>query len=162
MELYGNPKIKLLELYKLLKSYSDDEHPLSANDLCRMLAEKGIAASRRTVYRDLKVLTEYGADILYTRLPKQGFFLAKRHFELPEVRILLDAVLAAPFITNKKTAELTEKLCGLLNCYQAAEVSSQIRIGKCDKFGNEEIYYNIDTINHAISSLKKNIILLSS
>lgn len=161
MRNYGT-KIKLLELYRLLKTYSDDEHPLAAIDLCRMLEEKGITASRRTVYRDIQVLSEYGVDILYTRLPKQGFFIAKRRFELPEVRILLDAVLAAPFITNKKTAELTKKLCGLLNSYQAAEVSGQICVDQCEKLGNEEIYYTIDTIHHAISKLKKNSILLPS
>nr|WP_319488034.1 WYL domain-containing protein [uncultured Caproiciproducens sp.] len=110
---------------------------------------------RKTIYRDIDILTKFGVDILYTRSPKQGFFIAKRNFELPEVRLLLDAVLTAPFITNKKTAELTDKLCGLISCYQAENVSKQIYVEQRVKFDNEEIYYNIDTINRAIAEHRK-------
>lgn len=155
MICYGNTKIKFLEILELLKQYSDDDHPLSAEQLCTLLQKKGIEAERKSVCRDIALLNDYGFDIIHTRLPKQGFFLAKRDFELPEVRLLMDAVLAAPFITNKKTAELTGKLSGLLSCYQADDVLKQINIEQRVKFENEEIYYNIDTINHAITEHKK-------
>jgi predicted DNA-binding transcriptional regulator YafY len=140
-----------LELLKLLKQYSDEDHPLSAAHLCTLLQKQGIEAERKSVCRDIALLNNYGFDIIHTRMPTQGFFIAKRDFELPEVRLLMDAVLAAPFITNKKTAELTAKLCGLLSCYQAEDVFKQINVEQRVKFENEEIYYNIDTINHAIA-----------
>jgi len=147
----GNSKIKFLELLKLLKQCSDEEHPLSAAQLCTLLQKQGIDAERKSVCRDIALLNNYGFDIIHTYMPTQGFFIAKRDFELPEVRLLMDAVLAAPFITNKKTAELTAKLCGLLSCYQAEDVFKQINVEQRVKFENEEIYYNIDTINHAIA-----------
>ena len=146
----GNSKIKFLELLKLLKQYSDEEHPLSAAQLCTRLQKQGIEAERKSVCRDIALLNNYGFDIIHTYMPTQGFFIAKRDFELPEVRLLMDAVLAAPFITNKKTAELTAKLCGLLSCYQAEDVFKQINVEQRVKFENEEIYYNIDTINHVL------------
>jgi predicted DNA-binding transcriptional regulator YafY len=151
----GNSKIRFLELLKLLKRYSDENHPLSGAQLCKLLQKQGIEAERKSVCRDIALLNKHGFDIIHTRLPKQGYFIAKRDFELPEVRLLMDAVLAAPFITNKKTAELTDKLCGLLSCYQADDVLKQNHMQQRVKFENEEIYYNIDTINRAIAEHKK-------
>jgi hypothetical protein len=75
--------------------------------------------------------------------------------ELPEVRLLMDAVLTAPFITAKKTADLTGKLRELLSCYQAEGVWKQIYVDQRIKFENEEIYYNIDAINRAIANNRK-------
>ncbi len=151
----GNSKIKFLVLLKILKKYSDEEHPLSAAELCKLIQKEGIEAERKSICRDITVLMHYGVDIIHTRQPKQGFFIAKRDFELPEVRLLMDAVIAAPFITNKKTAELTGKLCELLSCYQADAVLKQIYVEHRIKFENEEIYYNIDTINRAIVEHKQ-------
>ncbi len=150
-----NYKLKILYLYKILYQYSDEEHPLSTKELCEKLMEWGIEGERKSIYRDISVLKEFGADIISTRIPKSGFFLARRRFELPEVRLLLDAVLTAPFITNKKTTRLTGKLRELLSCYQAEDVWKQIYIDQRVKFTNEEIYYNIDAINRAISENKK-------
>lgn len=151
----GNSKIKFLVLLKTLKRDSDEEHPLSAVELSKIMQKEGIEAERKSICRDIGVLTHYGIDILYTHSPKQGYFIAKRDFELPEVRLLMDAVVAAPFITNKKTAELTGKLCALLSCYQADSVLKQIDVEHRIKFENEQIYYMIDTINRAISDHKK-------
>ncbi len=152
---HGNAKMKLLFVFKLLRKYSDDEHPVSAVELCRLLEQEGIGTERKSVYRDLDALTKFGVDIVYTRSPRQGFFIAKRDFELAEVRLLMDAVLTAPFITNKKTADLTDKLCELLSCHQAETVLKQIYVDQRIKFDNEEIYYNIDAINRAVAQHKK-------
>ena len=124
----GNSKIKFFVLFKLLQKYSDEEHPISASELSKLIKKEGIEAERKSVCRDIAVLTHYGIDIVHTRQPKQGFFIAKRTFELPEVRLLMDAVISAPFITNKKTTELTEKLCEFLSCYQANDVLKQIYV----------------------------------
>lgn len=151
----GNSKIKLLLLLELLNKFSDEEHPLSSVEICESLEKRGVPCERKSIYRDISVLTEYGIDIITTRSPKPGFFVAKRDFELPEVRLLLDAVLTAPFITNKKTAELTGKLRELLSCYQAESVFKQVYVDQRIKFENEEIYYNIDTVNRAIAANKQ-------
>lgn len=128
---------------------------MSVAQLCELLHKKGIEAERKALCRDIALLNHDGFDILHTRMPKPGYFLAKRDFEVPEVRLLMDAVQAAPFITNKKTAELTAKLCGLLSCYQADQVLKQLNFEPRVKFENEEIYYTIDAIHHAIAENKK-------
>lgn len=148
-------KVRTLALLRLLERDSDEGHPLSGAGLCSLLGELGCGCDVKTVYRDIAVLREAGADILFTRKPRPGYFLGKRPFELPEVRLLVDAVLAAPFITQRKTAELTGKLRGLMSDSQADEMLRQVCFEKRMKFDNEEIYYSIDAVERAIASGKK-------
>ena len=148
-------RIRILALWELLGRLTDEEHPLSAEELGALLGKRGIPAGRKTIYRDLSALREHGADLLFTRRPKAGFFVASRRFEPPEVRLLIDAVCAAPFITEKKTAELTEKLGGLLSGPQAREIAGQAHVEARPKFGNEEIYYSIDAVGRAVARRKK-------
>ena len=147
--------MRLLTLIEILQKETDEEHPIPAHILCEKLQERGIPSERKTLYRDFTTLSCYGIEIIKTRFPSPGFFLGNRKFELPEIRLLLDAVVTAPFITPKKTAELIEKLCGQLSIYQAEQVKKQIFINQRVKFKNEEIYYTINTINYAISQKKK-------
>ena len=98
----ASQKMKLLYLIDILKEQTDEAHPLSAEQLCEQLAQKGISAERKSIYRDISVLMEYGYDIA-TSLSPRGYFLAWREFEVPEVCLLLDAVESADFISPKKT-----------------------------------------------------------
>ncbi len=148
-------KLKILALRDLLARGTDEAHPLSAGELCRLLAERGIPCGRKALYRDVAALRRYGEEILYTRRPKAGFFLAERAFEPPEVRLLMDAVLAAPFITPRKTRELLGKLEGLLSEGQAEQARGQIYVEKRVKFDNEEIYYAIDAVTRAVAGRRK-------
>ena len=115
----------------------------------------GISAERKAIYDDIAALEAFGYDIVLTRSPKPGYFLASRAFEAPEVYLLCDAVQAAGFITPKKTRELTNKLGGLLSEHQAKSWQRQISLQSRNKCDNEEIYYNIDIINRAISARRK-------
>ena len=148
-------KLKLLYLLDILRRHTDEEHPLSSRELCSLLEQRGIEAERKSIYRDIAVLNECGLEIGSTRFPKPGYFLLKRDFELPEVRLLIDAVLAAPFITRKKTAGLVEKLKSLASLPQSQGLEPQIFADQRVKFDNEEIYYSIDAVHTAISAGKK-------
>ncbi len=151
-------KLKLLYLLEILRRETDEEHPMPASMLIEKLAERGIVSERKSIYRDMETLIEYGYEIIHTRKPRQGYFLAGRELEVPEVRLLLDAVASAPFITEKKTVELTEKLCGFLSQSQQKEVCTQLCVQSDSdrvKFDNEEVYYNIDALHRAIEAGKK-------
>ena len=148
-------RIRILVLYKILNMYADDEHPLSGDGLCEKLGEYGIKCERKTLYRDIAALKKFGADILYAHASKSGYFIGERDFEPPEVRLLTDAVRSAPFITNKKTTELTAKLKSLLSVWQADEAEKQVHVENFLKYDNEEIYYAIYTISRAIGQNRK-------
>lgn len=148
-------KVKLLYIIKILTEFTDEEHPLSATEICEKLASYDITAERKAIYDDINCLIDFGYDIIQTRTPKNGYFLASRDFELPEVFLLCDAVRTAKFISEKKTRELTKKLDKLLSVYQVKRGLRGIYIDSSSKTHNEELFYNIDQINSAIEQGKK-------
>lgn len=151
----GYTKMKLLHIKEYIERNSDEEHPVSVEDINDMLVSKGIICERKSIYSDVKTLKEYGMDILSVRQPKAGYCVCSRDFELPELRLLIDAVQAANFITQKKTKELIKKIGTLCSDSQAKMLEKQVYIEKRHKCSNEEIYYNIDIINRAIQAGKK-------
>ncbi len=151
----GYTKMKLLYIKDFLEKNSDEEHPVSVEDINEMLLAKGIECERKSIYSDVKTLKESGVDILSVRQPKAGYCVCSRDFELPELRLLIDAVQAANFITPKKTKELIKKIGTLCSVSQAKMLEKQVYIEKRAKCTNEEIYYNIDIINRAIQTGKR-------
>ena len=132
-------KIRLLVLYDILKSESDEERPLSTNELIEKLAEYGITATRQTIYDDIEMLNAFGYEILCDHGRNNRYFVGDRAFELPEVQILLHAVGAV----------LTDKIAELLGNVQADKVKDLLTENECE-YGNEAIYYSIDTITTAL------------
>jgi predicted DNA-binding transcriptional regulator YafY len=115
-----------------------------------MLKLDGIKCERKSIYADVATLNDIGFDIISTNSPKRGFFMASRNFELPQVRLLIDAVSSAGFITPNKTKDLVEKLESLVSNNQAKQLVSQVYINPNSKCNNEEIYYVIDSLHEAI------------
>lgn len=148
-------RIQLLKVLEILKKYSDCDHNINASQIEERLNEMGIQAGRRSIYKDISALIECGYDINKAQSSKNGFYYDCREFELPEIRLLIDAVEGAPFITRKKTNELTERLLSMLSVYQGNLITGSVYGGERHKFKNEEIYYNIDRINDAINRNKK-------
>ena len=148
-------KVKLLYIVEILKKYSDEEHPINATEICEKLESAGVTAERKAIYGDINCLIDFGYDIIKTRVPKNGFFLGERDFEIPEIYLLSDAVRTAKFISAKKTRELTTKLDKMLSDYQAKKREKSIFIDSSSKAVNEEIFYTIDSISKAIESKKK-------
>lgn len=146
----ASSKIKTLLVFKYLNDYSDEFHPLSTTDLIEMLEKDGITCERKSIYADVQTLNQLGFNIMTTLSPRRGYFMATRQFELPQVRLLVDAVSSAAFITPKKTSDLIAKLERLVSKNQADELISQVYIDSNTKCDNEEIYYVIDKLHDAI------------
>ena len=154
----GNPKqkIKLLCVLDILREYSDEDHPIDASSICEKLKTNyDISAERKSIYDDIAILEDYGIDIIKTRVPKFGYFIGYRDFDVPEISLLIDAVESANFITQKKTKQLVEKLGKLVSFWQAKDINKQVFIDNRNKCTNEEIFYSIDKVNQAIKSSHK-------
>lgn len=148
-------QVKVLAILDLLKNFADEENPINAMEISDRLSKMGIDAERKSVYRGIEALIDYGYDIIKTRTPKAGYYLADKTFELPEIYLLTDAVQAASFITVKKTRELVKKLDGMLSEGERRKREKGLYIDNGHKCENEEIYYNIDTLSRAIAEQKK-------
>lgn len=148
-------KLKLLYILELLENESDEAHPVSLEDILRYLRARGITAERKSIYKDIAVLTAYGYDILKKGGSTSGWFLGVRQFELAEIRLLCDAVQAATFISPKKTSRLLEKICTLVSRSQAETIRHQIYVENRLKSANEGLYYTIDKLHTAIQNAAK-------
>ena len=96
-------KLKILYLMQVFIEKTDEEHPMTVQNLMLYLADYGISAERKTIYDDIEALRLFGMDIVNRREKPSGYYLAGRSFELAELRLLVDAVQSSKFITQKKS-----------------------------------------------------------
>lgn len=143
-------KIKLLFLQDIFIRQTDSEHVFSASELCDLLKDYGISCERKSIYSDIEALKEYGMDIVNVRTPKRGYYLNSRKFDIAEVRLLIDAVQAAKFISSKKTKALIYKIGNLLSEYQEEELREQIYVDSTFKSTKEDLYDIIKALDTAI------------
>jgi len=149
-------KIKLLRLLDMLRYETDEQHPLSTTQICNKLDEIGIICDRRTLPRDIATLNQQGYEIMSVKIGHDRYYYVEdRSFSIPELKILIDAIQAASFITDKKTAELVEKVAALGGSHKAEILKNNIVYFNTRKHSNEHIYYNVDTIERAIHQNKK-------
>lgn len=148
-------KLRMLYIMKILLEKSEETHPLSAADIICMLQKYGMSADRKTVYSDIETLREFRMDIVQVKGTNGGYYIGSREFELPELKLLVDAVQASKFISRKKSEELIRKLENLTNEYNARLLQRNVFIYNRPKTGNETVYYNVDQIHTAILENKQ-------
>ena len=143
-------------LYQILLEQTDDLHALTREELSDALAARGILTERKTIYADLTLLREAGVDLIQEKKGHQTYYhIGSRMFELPELKLLVDLVLASRFITKKKSEALIEKLGKLTSVYEAHQLQRQVTVAGRIKAENEQIYYNVDRIHTGINEDRK-------
>ena len=147
----ANQKTKLLRLWQFLLHQTDEDHPATVAQIIQELARYDIKAERKSIYDDLESLRQLGVDVQCRKGKSPGWFIGARDFELPEVKLLMDAVQSSRFITQKKSDVLIRKLERLASVHQARQLQRQVYVTGRIKVMNESIYYNIDKLHTAIS-----------
>lgn len=148
----ANQKIKVLYLMKILLERTDDEHGLTLAEISQALSEYDIEAERKTLYDDLEILRLFGIDIEKRKGKTVRYHVVSRDFELPELKLLVDAVQSSKFITHKKSNELIKKLESFASQYEAQQLQRQVFVANRIKTMNESIYYTVDYIHEAINN----------
>jgi Predicted transcriptional regulator len=147
-------KLKLLYLSRILLRETDENHPMTITRMMDLLRLCGVEVrDRKSLYSDLEALGLFGLDILSRKNGRSvGYFVASREFELPELRLLVDAVQSSRFVTRKKTDQLISKLETLCSAHQAGELQREVFVSGRVKTMNESIYYSVDVISAAIAA----------
>ena len=146
-----NQKLKILYILDYLQRNSHEDSPVRAAQLIAMLDQHNISCDRKTVYSDIAALQDYGVDIVSIPGKNGGYYVASLNFELPELKLLIDAVLSSRYLTEKKSRELIEKLCDQCNEQDAKLMRRNVLVSGRVKSMNESIYYNVDAIQEAIT-----------
>ena len=149
-------KMRMLRILELLRNETDERHPISTAEIERTLKDRwGLDTYRITIQKDIAALCAAGYEIETIRSTQNKYYLSGRLFELPELKLLIDAVESSKFITEKKSRVLAEKLTTLASINEAGQLRRNISIADRVKAGNEQIYYIMDALNDAINTKKK-------
>lgn len=149
-------KLRPLYLAKILFERTDEEHSLSTNELIQILEDEyHIHSHRQTLGTDIELLQEYGMDIQMTRSNQKMYNLVSRDLDYAELKLLIDAVESAKFISKKKSVALVEKITKLVGGLKSAELKRNISVERRIKSENEHTIYIIDAINEAINQGKQ-------
>ena len=138
---------------KILLEKTDETHSITMREILESLEAYGVIAERKSIYSDIENLRSYGLDIIGEKEDKAySYRVVSRQFELAELKLLVDSIQAARFITAKKSNELIKKLEGLASKYEASQLQRQVYTAERIKTSNESIFYNVDNIHQAIAS----------
>lgn len=152
--IYKN-QVRTLLLLKMLYNQTDEDHHVSLSDILSFWESKGIHAGRKSVYADIEALIDIGIDIICIKSTQNRYFIGTRLFELPELKLLVDAVESSRFVTRKKSDILIKKLALLTSRGHAVELHRPVYMDRAVKPENESIYYSTDTIHTAIREQKQ-------
>ena len=141
---------RILLLLKFLLEQTDEAHYVSVADILRFWEAHGIHGNRKNVYSDIQLLMDSGVDVICIRNMQNRYFIGSRLLELPELKLLVDAVESSHLITEKKSAALIEKLGHLTSRHNAALLNRPVYMDGTAKPDNETVYYAIDAIQTAI------------
>lgn len=140
----------------MLQRDSDEHHPLTTQEICRRLQERNIKCDRRMVALDMKHLNEYGCEIMSVKGGKfTTYDIADRSFSTPELKLLIDAVQAANFVTEKNPAELIEKIAAPSGKHRSETLQTNLVRFNTRKHTNEAVYYNVSTLESALAQKKQ-------
>lgn len=148
-------KARLLVLTKMFYELTDENHPMDTFEIIDYLSEHGVPANTKTLRSDIKLLKEQDIDIITVSSRPNKYFLGARLFEMPEVKLLLDAVASSRFITKSKSKELSRKLTSLASVNQRKQLNRHMYTTGRVKPGNENVFYYVDLINNAIELKRK-------
>ncbi len=149
-------RLRLLYMAQLLYDLSDEDHYLSTSQLINLLSERyGISSHRQTIKRDIEVLQRFGCDIKELKSTQNLYHLVSRKFDTAELRLLIDAVCSAKFITARKSEQLVEKISSLAGINEARALKENCCLCNINRADNEQIYIIIDSINEAIKRRRK-------
>lgn len=156
MPTENNQKIKLLKLMELLRQETDEDHPMRTGVICDKLRAMNISCDRRTLHKDMKMLNDQGYEVMKELINHEmAYYVSDRSFSVPELKILIDAVQAASFVTDRKSNELIDKIAELGGSHRAEILKDNIICFNTRKHSNEVIYYNVGFMEQAIRRNKK-------
>lgn len=148
-------KGRLLALRDYLYKYTDEQHPVSTQELIDEMTRQGYPGNRKTIKDDIDVLNKFGMDIITNVSRGNSFYMASREFEIPELKLLVDAVYSSRFISAARSEQLIGKLTAMASEYEREQITPRIFTKDRIKANNPHLYYVVDMLIQAVQNKKK-------
>ena len=151
----NNQKLRLVYMKDILEKHTDENHGITRDDFERYLSHfKVDAPTRKTFYDDLDALEDYGMELGRDPYGK-CYQLLERQFDLPEIKLIIDAIQSSKSIPESMTRTIIKKMESLCSEHQARELHRDVIVSGRVKTLNEGTRNNIDYIHTAISEDKQ-------
>lgn len=148
-------KLKLLYLMQMLEEQTDAEQGLTMTQILEKLEELGISAERKSIYRDIEALREFGVDVrTYQRAPVE-YAVERRAFAFAELQLLVDAVQSSRFLTQRQSDALVEGVKQLASTREQTLLDKRVHVEGRIKMQNESVFYSVDRIQEALAAKRK-------
>lgn len=148
-------KLRIMKLWEILNRESDEDHPITTEELLDRLVEIGIPCHRKTLYEDIKTLNDCGYEVMVNRSVSNEYYVMERTFDVPELQILMDAVQATRFISESKTESFVRKIASLAGDKKGEVLNRNIVAFNTSKCSNEHVFYNVNEIALALEQKRK-------
>lgn len=147
---------RTLLVLKRLWETTGETNTISLEQLKDYLEECGLTRpDSRTLKNDLAQIAALGVDIVAERHVQNQYYIATRHFDTAEIKLLIDAVQSSRFITPRKSKNLIRKLAAFTGSHQQQLLKRQLYVDHRAKAGNESVLRNVDLLHAAIARKKK-------
>ena len=150
-----NQKIKLLRTWEILRQDTDEEHTMSTVALMERLAEEDIASERKSVYDDIRILQENGYPVRTKRTRVNEYYVDDNSFSMAEMRLLMDTVQAARFLSSAKAKELSLKIAALGGSTKGERLRLNTQFADAGKRKEDYVIANIETLQQALERKRK-------
>ncbi len=154
-----------LLILRILEEYSDEAHPITREEIERILADEyGITMERKAFFRHIEHLKGL-EDVDIRRVtvkPKNveknacaGFYLADRAFSELELRMIIDALSGSHYLSQWETEDLVNRLARLSTRHFQKKMASYQFVSRGNKTENEMLMLALEIIDEAIAEHKQ-------
>lgn len=149
---------RLLKIRQILEEETDEENHLSIKEIQQKLEQwaENETFDRRTIRSDIESLDRSGFYII-TNQEKYGtrvYSYQERLFEVYQLRLIIDAILSARFITTNEKDRLIKNIKQLTSKYIAKSLPETMTFTQSTSVDYEPVRVNIDRIHEGVSEEK--------
>ncbi|WP_405097683.1 helix-turn-helix transcriptional regulator [Oceanobacillus sp. FSL H7-0719] len=157
MEVENNARLLMVRQI-LFEETDENNHDLSMSEMIEKLTSifPDATFDKRTIKSDIELLDTMDFEVIRNK-GKRGKILyshQNRIFETYQLRLIIDAILSAKFITDKEKNNLIEKVKKLTSKHIAKSLPNPIVFSQSANMDYELVKLNIDYIHRAISEQK--------
>ena len=153
---YNNKaKLKTLYVKQMLEEETDAEHGLSMRQIIERLEHLGVKAERKSIYRDIEVLMEFGCDIRTFQRNPVEYAIVRRDFRLDELMLMVDAVQSSRALTIRQANALVTNIKMLASDHQRALLDRRIHVPGRIRTKSQSVFANVDAIHEALRLRRK-------
>ncbi len=146
-----NQKLKVLHLAAILYQDSDPEHGLTMGEIIAKLQARGVSAERKSLYRDIAALQDFGMDITSSKVgTTTEYRLASRAFDIAELQLIADAIQSSRFISRQKADHLANRLQLLTSTHYRWMLEGSVQVEGRDQGDHTGTLDNLNAIRQAL------------